>query len=118
MALERKIQLIDTTLTPVEEQRIEHDLAGLERRLARYPEATATLVLRTRQAPRQVEADLQVYLTPGGTHLISHQSAMSADRAVALASSDVLRGYERHRATVTHEATYGVPSRREPREHR
>jgi hypothetical protein len=118
MALERKIQLIDTALTPVEERRIEHDLAGLERRLVRYPAASATLVLRTRQAPRQVEADLQVYLTPGGPHLISHQWATTADQAVALASNDVLRGYERYRATVRHEASYGVPSRREPREHR
>ena len=35
MALERKIQLTNMTLTPIEERRIEHRLDGLERRLLR-----------------------------------------------------------------------------------
>jgi ribosome-associated translation inhibitor RaiA len=118
VALERKIQLTNATLTPVEERRIERRLNGLERRLTRYPSPNVTLVLRQRPMPRQVDVDIQVYLTPGGTHLISHQTAETADHAVALAIDDVLRAYERHRSTVTHEASYGVPSRREPRTHR
>jgi flavodoxin len=118
VALERKIQLTNVTLTPVEERRIERHLDRLERRLTHYPSPSVTLVLRQRPMPRQVDVDMQVHLTPGGTHLISHQTAETADHAVALAIDDVLRAYERHRSTVTHEPSYGVPSRREPRAHR
>jgi len=118
MALERKIQLMDMVLTPVEEQRIERRLDSLERRLSHYPSSNVVIVLRPHPMQRQVQVDLHIHLTPGGAQLISHQAAETADHAVALAIDDVLREQERHHSIRTHEASYGVPSRREAREHR
>jgi hypothetical protein len=61
-----------------------------------------------------VAVDLRLELGPLGSHLISHQAAETADRAVRLAVEDVERQLERQLAVQRGEPSFGVPSRREP----
>jgi len=118
VALTKKVETRNMVLSIVGERRIEHQLQRLEQRLTHYPEPTATVVLTSHAAQRLTQVDLRVQLGPAGPHLISHQAAETADHAIALAIDDVLRQQERHRSALLHEPSYGVPSRREAREHR
>jgi hypothetical protein len=118
VALEKKVETRNMVLTTVEERRLEHQWRRLEQRLTHYPEPIVAVTLTPLPARRLVQVDLRVRLGPAGAQLISHQAADTADHAVALAVDDALRQQERHRARLQHEASYGVPSRREAREHR
>ncbi len=118
MALEKKVETRNMVLTAVDQRRIEHQLQLLEQRLTHYPEPMVTVMLTPHPAQRQTQVDLRVQLGPEGAHLISHQAAETVDRAVALAIDDVLRQQERHHSALLHEASYGVPSRREAQERR
>jgi hypothetical protein len=61
-----------------------------------------------------MEVDLRVQLGPLGAHLVSHQRAGTTAHAVRLAVEDVERQLERRHADQRGEASFGVPSRREP----
>ena len=104
------------TLTPDEQRRIEHQLEALERRLVHHPEPTVKLEIELHPDQRQLGADLRLQLGPLGPHLISHQSAETADRAVRLAVEDLERQLERRLARQRGEPTFGVPSRRLPKQ--
>lgn len=109
----------DTTgieLTEAEDRRIQHQLEVLERRLEHHPEPSASLRLTGHPAQRQVEADLRVQLSPLGPHLVSRRAAETVDRALHLAVEDVERQLERRHAKQRGEPSFGVVSRRLPRE--
>ncbi|SRR5579884_1650061 len=101
-------------LSELERRRIERRLKALERRLVNHSEPLITLILRAYPARRELEADLRVQLGPLGRHLVSHQTAETADHAVRLAAADIQRQLERHHARQRGEPTFGVPSRRLP----
>jgi len=103
-------------LTPTAERHIYHQLDALERRIVHRPEPGAAVVLRRHGPQRQIEADLRLQLSPLGPHLVSHQAAETADRALRLAVEDIERQLERHRGRQEGEPAFGVPSRRLPRE--
>src|SRR4051794_37889567 len=77
----KKILHISGVATAIDEQRIRHQLAGLEKRLEHHPEPSITLVLHRFPEQRRVEADLRLQLGPLGAHLISRKSAETTDRA-------------------------------------
>jgi ribosome-associated translation inhibitor RaiA len=114
MALETALKTQGFELTDVEERHVRHHLDGLERRLVHRPEPTATLMLKRQPQARRIDVSLRVQLGPLGSHLISHQSAETADRAVKLAVEDVERQLERQDAQQAGEQAYGIPSRRLP----
>jgi hypothetical protein len=115
MTLKTRLEVQGCALTAVEQQRIEAHLASLDRQLlAHRPDPRAVLVLRRHAAQRQIEANLQVQLGPLGAHVVSHQTAETADRAARLAVADVERQLERRLGSQRGEPTFGVPSRREP----
>jgi ribosome-associated translation inhibitor RaiA len=116
MPLERIIRVSGLSLTEADERRIQHQLDGLERRLVHHPEPRAVLVFAGHENQRRVQVDLRVELGPLGGHLISHQQAETADRAVRLAIADVERQLERQHAAQRGEPSFGVPSRRLPAE--
>lgn len=116
MALEIELQVEGFALDGAEERRIRRQLAGLEKRLAHRPEPRAALVLEHHAGRREVEADLRVKLGPLGSHLISRRAAGTADQAARLAVEDVERQLERQDAAQRGEHTYGVPSRRLPKQ--
>lgn len=114
MSMVTRIQTIAISLTPKEERRIHHHLEQMERRLTRYPEPITTLMITAREADHRVTAELRVQLGHLGGHLLSHEEGDTADSAVRRAVEDIQRQIERLHATHSGEATYGVPSRREP----
>lgn len=116
MALTTRIMLHGLTLTSAEEGRILRLMDVLERRLGAAPEPLAELQLTHHAAQRRTEVDLRLLLNPLGRHLVSHQAAETPEHAVRLAVEDVERQLERLHASQSQEASYGVPSRREPRE--
>jgi ribosome-associated translation inhibitor RaiA len=96
------------------EERVMRHLQSLERRLGRFPDPVATLRFTDHPARREVEVDLRLELVPKGTHILSHQTAETADHAVRLAVEDVERQLEKQLASMRGEESWGVPSRREP----
>lgn len=117
MALEIKMTLNGLTLTEVQERRIRRHLARLDRHyLARRPEPKAALVFRHHEAQRRIELNMQVQLGPLGGHVVSHQTAETPEHAVRLAVDDIERQLERLRASQQGQPTYGVPSRRLPKQ--
>jgi ribosome-associated translation inhibitor RaiA len=114
--LETIVRTQGLSLTQVQERRVQHQFDALQRRLVHHPEPTAVLVLTGHKNQRQVQADLRVEMGPLGGHLISHQQAETVDRAVHLAIADVERQLERQHAAQSGEPSFGVPSRRLPRE--
>ena len=118
MPLETILRTDGVALTDAETERVRHQLRTLERRLVHRPGPTATLVLKRLPGARLVEVDLRVQVGPLGLHLISHQSAETADRAVKLAVEDVERQLERQDARQRGEPSFGVPSRRLPAQER
>jgi len=115
MTLETTLTVRGVEINAAEEARILHQLDALGERLLHEPEPLAELVVDHSPAQRRVYVDLRVLLNRLGTHLISHQSAETVDRAVRLAVEDVERQLERHHAQQRGEASFGVPSRRLPR---
>lgn len=103
-------------LSPDEQRRIEHHLQALERRLVHFPGPTAKLAIELHPDQRQFRADLRLQLGPLGSHLISHQAAETADRAVRLAVEHLERQLERRLARQRGESTFGTPSRRLPKQ--
>ena len=99
MTMVRRIQTHAISLAEVENRRIQHHLDRLERRLQRYPEPIATLVVTAQQSGRRITADLRVQLGHLGEHLISHEHSDTADSAVRLATEDIERQVERLQAT-------------------
>ena len=114
MAMVIRLQTHALTLTEQEEQRIRRQLAHLEQRLGRYPSPITTLVISAHEAERRITADLRVQLGHLGEHLVAHEDGETAANAARLAVEEVERQIERLHATLAGEATYGVPSRREP----
>jgi ribosome-associated translation inhibitor RaiA len=114
MPLQTRIDARGIRLDETDQRRLQHHLDTLARRLARRPEPTAILALEPHPDQRRTCADLRLELGPGGPTLVSHQAAETIDHAVALAFDDISRQLERHAAGQRGEASFGVPSRREP----
>lgn len=118
MALQSSVQIKGFELNEAESRRVLHQLEALERRLVHRPEPSAVLVLKRHAGQRAIEASLRVELGPLGPHLVSHQRAETADHATRLAVEDVERQLERQIAAQRGEPSFGVPSRREPKQER
>lgn len=116
MALNSTVSAEGFALTDEERRRVDRRLAALEKRLVKHPEPKAVLRLVAYPGPRRIEADLRVQLGPLGNHLISHQQAETPDLAARLAVADVARQLERQHAAQRGEPSFGVPSRRLPRQ--
>ncbi|MBI3965562.1 MAG: HPF/RaiA family ribosome-associated protein [Chloroflexi bacterium] len=116
MTLDVRLETQGLTLSELEEERIRRRLEALERRLVKRSEPRAVLILRQIGASRQVTVDLRVSLEGRTTQLVAHQAAETADRAVRLALEDIERQLERRQASQRGEPTFGVPSRRLPKE--
>jgi len=116
MALERIIRTRGGGFSDIEERRIQHHLDRLERHLIHHPEPTAVLAFTRYAAKGRVGLHLRVQLGPLGQHLISRQSAETADQVMRLAVDDIERQLERQHAQQRGEGTFGVPSRRLPSE--
>jgi len=114
MSLQTRIDAHGVRLDEVNRRRMHHHMDVLARRLATRPEPTAILALEPHADQRRTCADLRVELGPGGPTLVSHQAAETIDHAVALAMDCILRQLERHVSGQRGEASFGVPSRREP----
>ena len=115
MALNSTVSVEGLALTEEERRRVDHHLAGLEKRLVKHPDPKAVLRLTAYAGPRRIEADLRLQVGPLGHHLISHQHAETPDQATRLAVADVERQLERQHAVQRGEPSYGVPSRRLPK---
>jgi hypothetical protein len=118
MALNVEIHTGDEPLGKQQDDRVRRHLRHLEERLVHFPEPEAVLTLRRHPDQRRVTVDLRVELGPMAGELISHQAAETPDHAVRLAVEDAERQLERRLATQRGEPTYGVPSRRLPKEAR
>ncbi len=114
MALERIVRTSGFTLSSGDDRKIQHHLDRLEQRLGRHPEPTAVLVFSPHRATKRIGLHLRVQLGPLGGHLVSRQSAETADQAMSLAVDDIERQLERQHAQQRGEATFAVPSRRLP----
>jgi ribosome-associated translation inhibitor RaiA len=115
MTLSIQVDLQGFTLPEVDQRRMRSHLRNLERRLKHRPEPAAVLVLRQHTDQRRVEADLRIELGPLGPTLVSHQAAETPDLAIKRAVEDVERELERQVSEQHGDASFGVPSRREPR---
>ena len=115
MTLSIQVDLQGFTLSEVDQRRMRSHLRSLERRLKNRSEPAAVLVLREHADQRRVEADLRIELGPLGPTLVSHQAAETPDLAIKRAVEDVERELERQGAEQHGDASFGVPSRREPR---
>jgi ribosome-associated translation inhibitor RaiA len=115
MSLSIQVDLQGLTLPGVDQRRMRSHLRSLERRLKNRPEPAAVLVLREHPDQRRVEADVRVQLGPLGPTLVSHQEAETPDLAIKRAVEDVERELERQVSEQHGDASFGVPSRREPR---
>ena len=104
-----------TTLTPESEKRVRRDLDGLERRLSSLPHPIATLTLRDRSSERRFTADLILQTGVDSADLVAHQAAPTAEAAAKLAVEDIERQLEKYMATLRGDASFGTPSRREPK---
>ena len=115
MTLSIQVEVQGLKLAEMDERRIRAHFQRLERRLADRPEPAAVLVLQQYVDQRRVGADLRIELGPLGPTLVSHQAAETPDRATRLAVEDVERQLERRTSEQRGDASFGVPSRREPR---
>lgn len=105
-----------TELSPDSERRIQRHIAGLERRLVNFHNPLGRLTIRDRPTERRHTADLVLELGVDRVELVSHHAGESAEHAARLAIEDVERQLERHVSTLRGEATFGTPSRREPKD--
>jgi ribosome-associated translation inhibitor RaiA len=115
MTLSIQVELQGFTLAEVDQRRMRAHLRSLERRLKNRPEPAAVLVLHQHADQRRVTADLRVELGPLGPTLVSHQAAETPDLAIKRAVEDIERELERQVSEQHGDASFGVPSRREPR---
>lgn len=118
MTLNVRIHADGFDLKPEVGERIEHMLDRLDQRIAHFSEPKAVVRLREEGTPKLTAVDLRVELGSHAGELVSHQTAPTADHAMRLALEDVERQLERRLSTQRGEASYGVPSRREPRTER
>jgi hypothetical protein len=116
MALERIIRAHGLVWSAVDEERIQHHLDRLGRRLAHHSEPIAVLAFTPHRATRKIGLHLRVQLGTLGSHLVSRQAAETADQVVRLAVDDIERQLDREHAEQRGEAGFGVPSRRLPAE--
>jgi ribosome-associated translation inhibitor RaiA len=107
-----------TVLSPDAEHRIRRHIAGLERRLVNFHNPQGRLTVKDRPTERRHTADLVLELGVDGVELVSHHAGESAEHAARLAIEDVERQLERYVSTLRGEATFGTPSRREPKAQR
>lgn len=114
MTLQTRIESNDVKLSAVSERRIDHQLDALGKRLKLRPSPAATLVLRHSGPANDALAELRVHLGPRGRLLVSTRTAPTPEAATRLAVEDVERQLERQLARQRGEASFGVPSRREP----
>jgi ribosome-associated translation inhibitor RaiA len=114
MALQTRIDARGVQLGETDRRRVQHHLDTLARRLVHRSEPIAVLALDQQRQQRRIRVDLRVELGPDGPTLVSHQAAETVDRAAELAVTDVERQLERLQAGQRGEASFGVPSRREP----
>jgi hypothetical protein len=112
MTLTVSLERHGVPLSAVQEDRIRHHLAALERRLARRPGPIAVLALTGPNARHEIVASLRVQLGPLGPTLTSSQTATTPDAAARLAIFAVERQLERMVAVQRGEPSYSVPSRR------
>ena len=105
-----------TNLGPDSEHRIQRHIAGLERRLVKFHNPNGRLTVKDRPTERRHTADLVLDLGVDGVELVSHHAGESAEHAARLAIEDVERQLERYVSTLRGEASFGTPSRREPKE--
>jgi ribosome-associated translation inhibitor RaiA len=116
MALRIALQTHGIGLSEAEERRIGRQLLGLERRLVNRPDPEVVVALKAYPDRRQFEADVRVSLGPLGRHLISRRTAETAARAVRLAVAAIERQLKAQHARQAGEPTFGVPSRRLPKQ--
>jgi hypothetical protein len=118
MTLSIQVDLQGLSLPNVDQRRMRAHLRSLERRLKNRPEPAAVLVLRQHVDQRRVIADLRIELGPLGPTLVSHRAAETPDVAIRHAVEDIERELERQVSEQHGDASFGVPSRREPRRRR
>jgi ribosome-associated translation inhibitor RaiA len=116
MALNTRLSVRGEALSLEEEDRVLRLMEGLEKRLGAAPEPLAEVALVRQVGQRNTRVDLRLLLNPLGTHLVSHQAGETPEKAVRLAVEDIERQLERLHSSQAHDASYGVPSRREPEE--
>jgi ribosome-associated translation inhibitor RaiA len=110
-----QLEVQGLTLSDVDQRRLRAHLRSLERRLKNRPAPAAVLVLHQHADQRRVEADLRIELGPLGPTLVSHQAAETPDLAIRRAVEDIERELERQVSGQHRDASFGVPSRGEPR---
>lgn len=118
MALNVQYHAHDVTIDPETKARFERLFANLDKRLVHISEPQATARIREVGNPREFSIDLRVELGSHAGELISHKSAPSADHAMRLAIGDIERQLERRLSVQRGEASFGVPSRRLPKDQR
>ena len=116
MALRIALQTHGILLSELEERRIRGQLLGLERRVVNHPDPEVVVALKAYSERRRFEADVRLSLGPLGRHLISRRTSGTADRAVRLAVTAIERQLEAQHAQQAGEHTFGVPSRRLPKQ--
>lgn len=112
MALTMTMKRHGVPLDSIQEQRVQHHLTALERRLLHRPDPIAVLSFSACDRHHEVVASLRLQLGPLGPTLTSEQTSQTPDRAAHLAIQAVERQLERLLAGQRGEPSYGVPSRR------
>jgi|GEM_PF-1839265 len=103
-------------IKPEVQQKIQHHLDRLEERLVNFAEPMAVLKISEEGTPKRLTVDLRVDLGNRPGELVSHHSEATPEHAVRLAFEDVERQLERQLSAMRGEDTFGVPSRRLPKE--
>ena len=114
MTLNTEYRMRGLTLSKLEEERIQRQVASFEKRIANFPDPRLELAFDEQTSPKTIKVDMRLALGPLGGHLVSHQEGPSADTATKSAFDDLKKQLERRLANQRGEATYGVPSRRLP----
>ena len=104
------------TIDPETEAKFERLFANLEKRLTHFSDPLVVVRIHEEGTPRVTSIDLRVELGSHGSELISHESAPTADHAMRLAIQDIERQLERRLSGQRGEPSFGVPSRRLPKE--
>ena len=116
MTLSIQLSVDETELDERTEARVRRLLETFSRRVSQFSEPKAVARLQSYNQQRLIEVDLRVELGSHAGELISHRSAPTADGAVRLAVEDLERQLERRLSTQRGEPTFGVPSRRLPKQ--
>jgi len=118
MALEVQLHKRGITFDDLEEKRINRQIDGLAKRLAKFSDPRLELAIEEHQSPPRVSVDLRVALGTLGGHLVSHEEGATPDAAVKAAADDIKRQLEKRLSQMRGEPSYGVPSRKFPDEMR